>query len=171
MDVRQAALLGAAWTVGSLKHLAEGGAASVTSYETTGWRGLMETERGSPPPFPSSPGDAFPVYHVLADLAGLTGAPVLAARSSDPLAVEALAVAPVSGPLLLVANLNGEAQDVVVGPLPGSEVRVRVLDDTTAERARRDPEGFLAVAEPHPLVAGELAVTLRPHAVASVRTG
>lgn len=37
-----------------------------------GWRGVMERERGSPSPaeFPSLSGAVFPVYHVLADLAG-----------------------------------------------------------------------------------------------------
>jgi hypothetical protein len=38
----------------------------------TGWRGVMERERRSPSPaeFPSLSGAVFPVYHVLADLAG-----------------------------------------------------------------------------------------------------
>lgn len=170
VDVRQASLLAAAWTVGSLKHLAEGGAASITSYETTGWRGLIETERGSPSPFPSSPGETFPAYHVLAELAGLTGTPVLAARSSDPLAVEALALAAASGLRVLVANLTAETQEVVVGPLPGSGVAVRVLDDTTLEQARRNPEAHRAgAARQHPLVDGELSLALRPHAVVAVQ--
>ena len=44
VDPRQPSLLGAAWTVGSLKYLAEAGAASVTYYETAGWRGVVERE-------------------------------------------------------------------------------------------------------------------------------
>ena len=42
VDVRQASLLGSAWTATALKHLAEAGAASVTWYETAGWRGIVE---------------------------------------------------------------------------------------------------------------------------------
>ena len=68
VDVRQMSLLGAGWTLGSIKYLADGGAASATYYETTGWRGVMETEQGSPLPrrFRSEPGMVFPLYHVLA---------------------------------------------------------------------------------------------------------
>jgi hypothetical protein len=38
VDLRQMSLLGAGWTMGSLKYLAESGVSSVTYYETTGWR-------------------------------------------------------------------------------------------------------------------------------------
>ena len=48
VDPRQMSLFAAAWTLGSIKYLAESGASSVTYYETTGWRGVMETEAGSP---------------------------------------------------------------------------------------------------------------------------
>ena len=34
-------LFAAAWTVGSLAGLAEAGVASITYYETVGWRGIM----------------------------------------------------------------------------------------------------------------------------------
>jgi hypothetical protein len=47
VDVRQMSLFGAGWTLASMKYLAESGCASVTYYETTGWRGVMETARGS----------------------------------------------------------------------------------------------------------------------------
>ena len=39
VDPRQMSLFGAAWTVGSVKSLAEAGAAAMTYFETTGWRG------------------------------------------------------------------------------------------------------------------------------------
>lgn len=50
VDVRQGSLLGAGWTAGSVKYLAESGAASVTYFETTGWRGIIETDAGPPMP-------------------------------------------------------------------------------------------------------------------------
>ncbi len=50
VDPRQMSLFGAAWTAGSIKYLAESGAASLTYYETTGWQGLIERETGSPLP-------------------------------------------------------------------------------------------------------------------------
>ena len=57
VDPRQMSLFGAAWTLGSLANLATSGAASLTYYETSGWRGVVETPDGSPVParFPRSP--------------------------------------------------------------------------------------------------------------------
>ena len=93
VDPRQLSLLGAAWTAGSVKYLAEAGVASVTYFETTGWRGVLERESGSelPARFPSQPGQVFPLYHVLADLGDLKGAELVECRSSDPLTVVGLA--------------------------------------------------------------------------------
>ncbi len=73
MDVRQPSLLGGAWTTGSLKYVSEAGASSVTVYTSTGWRGVLEREEGSPLPEPDSAlraGEVFPLYHPLADVAG-----------------------------------------------------------------------------------------------------
>lgn len=144
VDVRQASLLGAAWTAMSVKHLAAAGAASITYYETTGWRGVIECDEGSPRPdlFPSQPGDAFPLYHVLADIGELSDAGVCATLTSDELRVDALALRRGETVHLLLANLTPERQRVVVGPLGGSEIRLRVLDEATAELARREPDRF-----------------------------
>ena len=43
VDVRQMSLFGAGWTLGSIKNLAANGTSSLTYYETTGWRGVMES--------------------------------------------------------------------------------------------------------------------------------
>jgi hypothetical protein len=93
VDPRQISLFAAAWTLGSIKQLAEGGAASVSYYETTGWRGIKETEGGCSAPelFRSTPGQVFPVYHVFADLAEFKMAELLACSSTDPLRVQGLA--------------------------------------------------------------------------------
>jgi hypothetical protein len=69
VDARQMSLSGAAWTLGAIARLAHSEAAQLTFYETTGWRGVMETERGAASTnFPSLPGTVFPLYHVLADV-------------------------------------------------------------------------------------------------------
>jgi hypothetical protein len=75
-------LFAAAWTLGSLKYLAESGVASVTYFEMTGWRG--ETEAGSPLPelFASVPGNVFPLWPVFADLAECVQAKVVPTVSS-----------------------------------------------------------------------------------------
>ena len=48
VDERQMSLFGAGWTLGSLKYLCESCPQSLTYYETTGWRGVMETKHSSP---------------------------------------------------------------------------------------------------------------------------
>ena len=105
-------LFAAAWTLGSIKQLAEGGAASVTYYETTGWRGIKETDArlARSELFLSTPGLVFPVYHVFADIADLKTAELIACSSTDPLRVQALALRDGESIHLLVANLTAEAQ-------------------------------------------------------------
>ena len=87
VDVRQPSLFAAAWTVGSIRSLASAGAASITYYETVGWRGLLESEGGPalPERFHSLPGMVFPVYHVFRWLADAGGAETLESSSSHPL--------------------------------------------------------------------------------------
>src|SRR5439155_25159898 len=94
VDRRQLSLLGAAWTTGSVKNLAEAGAASLTYFETTGWRGVLERESGprSGELFPSLPGEVFPLYHVFRDLGELKGRELLVCSSDDPLTAVGLAV-------------------------------------------------------------------------------
>ncbi len=121
VDSRQMSLFAAAWTLGSIKQLAEGGAASVTYYETTGWRGIKETDGGCPNPelFLSAPGLVFPVYHVFADIADLKTAELIACSSADPLRVQGLALSTDGSVHLLVANLTPEAQTCAIEPLKG----------------------------------------------------
>ncbi|HSO30600.1 MAG TPA: hypothetical protein VLS28_11905 [Candidatus Sulfomarinibacteraceae bacterium] len=169
VDVRQASLLGAAWTVGSIKHLAEAGAESVTYYETTGWRGVVERDGGAPDArFPSRPGEVYPMFHVFADVAGWRGATVLAAPSSQPLAAEALAVEDEAGQHLLVASLQPAAGRAVVTGLRGTAARTRTLDAGAAATASADPMGFRERSVIVPLAEGRLELALGPYAVVRV---
>jgi hypothetical protein len=168
VDVRQASLLGGAWTAGSLKYVCESGAASVTYYESTGWQGVLERAEGSPLPerFHSVGGHAFPLYHPLADAASWRGAEVLAVASDDPLAAVALAVRDDEGLHVLAANLAPRAQEVVIAPLDGA-VRLRRLHADSAEAAGSDPEGFRAGGEPA-ATEGRLALRLEPYEVVRI---
>jgi hypothetical protein len=168
VDERQMSLFGAAWTAGSLKYLAESGVDSLTYYETTGWRGVMETEAGSPVPdkFPSLPGAVFPLYHVLADVGELAGGEVVPTRSSQPLLVDGLALRQENRLRVVLANLSPEPRQVLVQNL-GQQVRVRTLDETNAEEAMQNPEAFRAqTGELVPTSAGALSLRLRPYAIA-----
>jgi hypothetical protein len=177
VDPRQMSLFAAAWTLGSLRALSEAGADSVTYYETTGWRGLLEqettlyvSERGNPLPgrFPSRPGMVFPVYHVLADLAEAAGAEVIATSSSDPLRVQGLALREQGRWLLMVANLLPTSQRVTIGPLPAGKAAVRRLNEGTAHLAMFEPEAFRDLCESWPLAGGEIILALGPYETASL---
>jgi hypothetical protein len=143
VDVRQVSLFGACWTVGSLKYLLEEGIYSVTYYETTGWRGVMETEQGSPLPekFPSQPGTVFPLYHVLADVGQFVGGRVIPTRSTDTLRANALGLRKDGHSRIIVTNLSPVPEQVTVTGLP-STVWVRPLNEQNAEQAMQEPEIF-----------------------------
>jgi len=144
VDPRQMSLFGAGWTLGSVHALARSGVSSATYFETTGWRGVMETEAGSPLPelFASFPGGVFPLYHVLADIAG-SRAEVLVTYSSRPLDAEALALRTGTGKVrLLVANHTGTTQLVRLTDLPAATATVRILDLGNVQSAMQDPEAY-----------------------------
>jgi hypothetical protein len=170
VDARQMSLFGAGWTLGSLKYLAEGGAASATFFETSGWRGVMEAATGSPLPdvFRAPPGGVFPLYHVLADAGEFAGAEVIRSASSDPLKVDGLALRKDGRMRVLLANLSAVPQQVTVQGL-GARAQVRVLDETNAEAAMREPEAFRAqVGEEQTVEDGILELTLRPYAIVRI---
>ncbi len=174
VDERQMSLLGAGWTLGSLKYLAESGAFSLTYYETTGWRGVMETESGSSLPaegFRSLPGGVFPLYHVLADAGEFAGGQVLPCRSSRPLQVEGLVLQHQGRRRLLLANLSPEPQEVQVDNL-SEQVRVSLLDETNAAQAMVAPEEFRAgTGDLLATTGGSLRLALRPFAIARIDGG
>jgi len=168
VDPRQMSLFAACWTAASIKHVAEAGAAGITYFETTGWRGVMETAAGSPVPdkFVSIPGGVFPVYHVLADVGEFSGGQVIPSRSADRLAVDGLALRKDGNLRVLVANMTAEPQTVVVRGLP-AQLDVRVLDAANAEAAMQAPEAFRAAAGRCLAAAdGALTLDLPPYAVA-----
>jgi hypothetical protein len=174
VDPRQMSLFCAAWTVGALKYLSQAGIASVTLFETKGWRGVMETQEGSPNPelFMSVPGAVFPVYHVLADVGEWIGAAALPTRSDNPLVVECLALQRNGQRRTLVANLTAREQHILVRGI-GGPAELRILDEVCAEPAMREPELFRerqgqfcagasrGATEP-------LSLKLRPYAIARI---
>ncbi|MEO5885057.1 MAG: hypothetical protein ABIQ58_06030 [Candidatus Limnocylindrales bacterium] len=169
VDVRQASLLGAGWTLGALKYLAEAGADSVTLYETTGWRGIIETDTGNPMPdrFPSRPGAVFPVYHLLADLAGWgPDARIVKASSSAPLEAVGLAVVDGDGDRhVLIANMTPAPIRVVLAGLSARTVQRRDLDSTVADRAAADSARFRSSSVAVEPAGGRIVLELGPYAL------
>lgn len=173
VDARQMSLFAAAWTVASIKQLAEGGAASVTYYETTGWRGIKETDGGSPNPelFLSSPGLVFPVYHVFADLAGLKTAELIACSSTDPLRLQGLALSDGANIHLLIANLTSQTQSCAIDGINGDGALVRSLDASTVSHATAQPLQFRSQLSWTPLSGPKLRLPLAPYSVTTIVTG
>ena len=145
VDVRQMSLFGAGWTLGSLKYCGESDVFSVTYYETTGWRGVMEAPSGCPMPdkFRSIPDSVFPLYHVLADVGEFSDGVILATTSTSPLQVEGLTLRAGDRVRILLANLDESPASIEIEcPGMASCVALKYLDETNAEEAMRDPEKF-----------------------------
>lgn len=165
VDCRQLSLFGAAWTLGSLKYLAEAGAAAVTYFETLGWLGVMEHEAGSPLPalFPSIPGAVFPLYFVLADAGEMKTGKVAPVRSSDPLRVEVLFLqsADEEQRRLMIANPTAQVQPVTFAT-KASRALLRILDETNVLAAMRDPSAFRS-SNTEQAISGRVDVDLPPY--------
>ncbi len=167
IDPRQMSLFGAGWTLGSLKYLAEcGEVASVTYYETTGWRGVMETAKGSalPAQFRSAPGALFPIYHLLAAVGEFAGGTVVSGTSSEPLRVDGLILRQAGRTRILLANFTAQTQQVALDGLSG-DGQVRTLDETNVVAAMESPEA-LAAQPSTALAAAAPVLTLHPFALA-----
>lgn len=170
VDPRQMALFGAAWTLGSLRYLATSGAASLTYYETSGWRGVLETAAGSalPERFRALPGMVFPLYHVLADVGEFKGGTVQPLGSGAPGHCVGMALNTNGRTRMLLANLTAQTERVRLA-LNMAQWRTKLLDETTVLEAMRTPEEFRANA-------GEIVhahentveLILRPYAVARI---
>ncbi len=170
VDVRQMSLLGAGWTLGSLKYLSEGGAERITYYQTTGWLGVMECENlpARSAPFPAHPSEVFPLFHVLADVGEFADAEVLRAWSSDPLTIDGLALRLGERVRVLLANFTSAVQHIDLRGLHG-EVTVRRLNEHNAELATQSPEIFRTQAgERFALEHDHLQLELAPYAVAKL---
>lgn len=118
-DPRQSTVVAAAWTLAVLASAAPAGFASLTFFEPTGPRGLMDG------------GVAFPVFHAFADVAALPGAAVAPARSRRPERVRALALRAGARTRLFLLSVSDEPHPIRVEGLTGS-VRCAPLGSTGA---------------------------------------
>ncbi len=167
VDPRQLSLFGAAWTLGSLAALATAGVESATFYETTGWRGVMETKSGSPlsRKFPSEPRKVFPVFQAFAAMSGFDR---VAPATSDSRLVALALFNPARGCRLLLANLTHAPLEIQLAGC-GEAARVGLLDATSLKAARHQPGALLAQKENvFPLPSGGVKLTLLPYALACV---
>jgi hypothetical protein len=118
VDARQPSLYGAAWTLGSLKYLAEVGVAGVTYFETTGWRGLAQGDESPPAPFHARAGQVFPLYFIFRLLSDFKPARVMSMKSNRPLDFDGLFLAHEARRRLFLVNFTGDSPRVEVEGLP-----------------------------------------------------
>lgn len=117
-DYRHASLFAAAWTLASVKYLAESGASSLTYYEAAGPGGWLGANGPNP------------LFHVLSALAPLAGADVIPVSSSDPLRSAAILLRTGSKVRLIVANLTLEPQMIRVAGVPmAASKQIFTLDE------------------------------------------
>jgi D-apionolactonase len=132
-DPRQSTLFCAAWTVGSLARLLPlDRVESLTFYETTGPRGIVNSEPASAIP-DARTGKIFPVYYVFETIAGIRN--LLPVSISDETLVTALAFKNEQGQsICLIANLRDKSKEVELH-VPASELAALSINETTVSEA------------------------------------
>lgn len=112
VDPRQATKFGAFWATRTLAELTLGRADSITIFETVGWRGLIERDKGSLNPllFMSAPGQPFPVYSALGQFQEFAGGELIRCESSDPRRIQVLCFRTEKRMRLLAMNLTDKPQ-------------------------------------------------------------
>ena len=137
VDPRQMSLLAGGWTIGSLSRLCN--ADFLTYFETNGWRGIMQGNSAPAIPrlFPSSPGDLFPVYHVLKSFLSFHPEQWSAPTINRPLELAAIHLLRPDRHRLLIANLTPSPRKVALTLL--NEATLTVLDAVSVDTAFRDP--------------------------------
>jgi len=122
-DVRQGSLFGADWTLGSIKYLAQAGAASATYLRLLGERGVLAAD-----------GSAHPMYHVFADVAEFAGGEALASKSFRTAGGGRAGAAQGAGARAHCWLYDGPHLTRVTLSKLGVRVTIKRLDETTASR-------------------------------------
>lgn len=142
VDVRQMSLFGAVWTLGSIKHLATAGPASLTYYETVGWRGIMQGDVACevPDKFYTRPGQLFPLYYLFEKLGGFLGGKIVEVQTNDPLVFEGMLLRKGDEENLLVANFTAQVLEIKVKGWDKFD-RMEVMDEVSFPgfRSYEDP--------------------------------
>ena len=112
VDPRQRSAFAAAWTLGSLKFLAQAGAQLITYYETVGWKGWMQGELSpaNQDQFAAEANEIFPIYKVLKKLSGYSH--VAHSISSHPLTFDGLFVCSEEKIKFILFNFTSETIEI-----------------------------------------------------------
>jgi hypothetical protein len=168
VDPRQISLFAAPWTLGSIKYTAEAGAQALTYFETAGWRGVMESDAGSPSPsfFPSTPGQVFPIYSIFAALSGFRGSDLLPVSTSQPLSVVALALRMHERVRVVIGNLTPEQRTAQLYGLSAPVARYTEISAESSVRQGANDSGTDQAADAD----GGYSIPLRGYQVIALDT-
>jgi hypothetical protein len=121
VDIRLMSLFGACWTAGSLKYLCEAGADSLTYYNTTGEKGIIQGNSDSqwPEHFSSVKGMIFPVYYVFKYFLDNKHLHLVKSTSSKPLIIDSLSLTDGKKIFLILVNFKGSIQPVKIDGCQG----------------------------------------------------
>jgi len=166
VDPRQRGLFAAAFAVGVMAATAGFGIARVALAAPSGPFGCIYRPAAWPQPGYDALAAAgttgvYPIFHALRWLCEGSGRPRLGCTVDEPRRIAALAWRGADGPCLLLANLGDRTDNVRLREISGS---ARVLDETSAPEAIRDPDWSRTA--PVVPVTGE--ITLPPYAVARI---
>lgn len=168
MDPRQRSLLGAAYYLGYVARMAEGGLEQVAIAAPVGEFGVIYRKMDWHQPwFDSANARVYPAYHVVAGMAAAAGSKRVAAASSAEGEILAVAYRKESALTLWLTNLGGEARQVSIAGLPGDGASICTLDADSFEPCVNDVNGFTATRRK--LDGSRL--TLAPYAVVRVEAG
>jgi D-apionolactonase len=167
-DPRQKAPFCAAWTVGSLAQLMPlDRIESLTFYETTGPRGIMDSQPDSSTAesTQAGPGHIFPVYNVFEAIAGIRN--VLPVSISNHALITAFAFQDEDGQsIALIANPTTEPKPVTLHVVD-SDLDVLKVDEIGVTRSSQ--EG-VTVTEMGP-ARGQVKLQLAPHVLLKLQFG
>lgn len=163
IDPRHRGLFGAAWHLGYLSQVANGGLEAATLASPAGEFGIAYAKlKHAQPLLDRMKGvKVYPVYHVIRGLAAAAGAQHLTATSSDTERVRTVAWKKGKVTHLWIANLRDVPVEARLGGLPKGKATLAMLDEASFDAAVRDPK-FGDKAVPF---AGN-RVMLKPFAVA-----
>jgi hypothetical protein len=143
MDPRQRGLLGAAWNLGYVAHMARGEVDAVALSAPVGEFGLVYARMDFPQPWFDEQGQGvYPAYHVIRGMAAAAGAVRLETTPSDGASVQSVAYRSGGDTVLWLANLTSLAQSVELAGLAQRQGRIARLNQDSFERATSGPDGF-----------------------------
>jgi D-apionolactonase len=165
MDPRQRGLLGAAWNLGYVAHMARGHVDAVCLSAPVGEFGVVYARMDYAQPWFDQQGHGvYPLYHVIRGMAAGTGNARIETTPSDGSSVQSVAWRSGGDTVLWLANLTGEAQTVEIEGLPQVTGRIARLDLDSFVNVTVGPDALF-----DPGVTGPLdRIDLLPYAVARI---